>query len=146
MTLKRKFKTDSKSANEGIKIKYNDSPNSDGSIPVFTLARMSSQNKKYVTKLRNANETIQAKYGVTEMSKLSEDQDKEMSLELFVETVLLGWENFEIEDGVKLEYSTENAKKVFGDPDWIDLYTDLKENALKQANFSKSLVESIAKN
>lgn len=147
MSFKSKFKTSTKHANEGVIISYKGDANSDGSVPEFKVARLSSQNVQYLKKLRNFNEEILKKYGVTDPTKISVEQDKEFTLDLFIETVLIGWKNIQPEDdGVDMLFSKENAKKLLSDPDWTDLYIDLREQAGKQENFSALLLEQVIKN
>lgn len=147
MSLKSAYKTDLSLINEGIEVKMNSEKNKDGSVPIFILARKSGQNKNYIKAMNKSTDNLLSKYGVAEISKLSPEQDRDMTLSWFLDTILLGWENFEPnDDGVKLPYSKENAKNIFSDETWHDLYIFLSSESSKQANFSAELMESIAKN
>ena len=146
-SLKKQFKTSSKSAVEGITVGYGDSVNADGTIPKFKLARTSAQNDNYAKGVFQANDSLLKEYGVTEDKNLTPQQRKDAKIKLFCNTVLLGWENFYPEDdGVKLEYSKENAIAFFTNPDWYDFYEKLLLESLKQENFSSSLLENVTKN
>ncbi len=123
MSLKSAYKTNLSSVNEGIEVKINSEKNKDGTVPTFTIARKSGQNKNYIKAVNKSTDNLLSKFGVTEMSKLSSEQDKELTLSWFIDTILLDWKNVEPDDdGVKVPYSKENAKKLFSDESWHDLY------------------------
>lgn len=146
-SLRDAFKTDIKSASEGIEIKLNQFKNEDETVPTFKIAIKSAQNKKWLERARKVNSTLIAKYGVTNPEDLTAEQDREADVQLFVETILLGWENFEPdEDNVKLPYNKENAMKIFNDMQWHFLYQRLNTESSKQENFSFKMLDKIAKN
>lgn len=149
VSLRESFKTDLESANKGITVELSANPNNDegNTVPSFKVARYSMQNKEFAKAVRKVNDNALKKYGVLSLEKLRPEQSREMSLEIFVEAVLKGWSNFQPEtDGVNLEYSKGNAKEIFGDEAWFDLYERLQKESMAQDNFSKELAEASAKN
>lgn len=148
-SLRESFKTDVEAVNKGITVELLANPNNDEgkTIPKFKLARYSHQNKEFAKLLRKIHDNCMKKYGVVSIDKLTPTQSAEMDLEIFLETVLKGWENFQPdEDGVNLEYSKENARRIFSDESWFDLYTRLQKEASEKDNFSQVIAEASAKN
>jgi hypothetical protein len=141
-----KFKTDVKSVNEGIDIKLMDSINSDGTIPTVTVARMSSQNKKYMETIRKFNDAQSLEYGVISLDKFTPEQSKQLNIDTFVESIVLGWENFEFSEGVKTPYSKENCRNILCSDEWFDLKDRIEKEAVKSSNFSAELLDKKAKN
>lgn len=144
MSLKSAFKTNSAAANEGVWVDLTSHPNKDGSIPGFLLARVSKQNKKYQAALREV--TRDAGTTVEGLPDITNIEDGKLA-EVFAKTVVLNWRNFQPEDdGVNLEYSTENAVSVFANSDWADLYDYLVSKAQAAATFREKATEAAAKN
>jgi hypothetical protein len=148
-SLRQSFKTDIASANNGIVVQLMANPNNDEgkTIPTFRVARYSMQNKEFAKVVRKVNDNALKKYGVLSIDKLTPEQSKEMSLDIFVEAVLKGWDNFQPEtDGVNLQFTKGNAKEIFSNEEWYDLYERLQKESMSQENFSKELAEASAKN
>lgn len=146
-SIKDRFKTNSRLASEGVNIRFSNLKNSDGTIPSFKITRSSGQNKKWLEDCRRINNKYLADKGVTELKDLSPEQVREINVISFCESVLVGWENFEPEnDGVKLQYSKENAMKLFGNDDWRDFMDELTFQSNNIENFKAKLVEDITKN
>src|SRR5574343_104549 len=144
MNLKSKFKTNTKLANEGVLFRMSDCPNEDKTIPEFVIKRMSAQNEEFIENSRKSNDALLAKYGLKSISQLSRQQLKEQNLDLFIDFILVSWNNFEPNgDGVKLPYSKQAARDIFSDSDWIDLFETLQSAAVDSKNFSSSLLDGI---
>ena len=65
-------------------------------------------------------------------------------IEVFAETVVVGWENVEDAKGKQLEYNVENVIKVL--TDLPDLFADIQKAASDAALFRKDALEADAKN
>lgn len=141
-----KFKTDVKSVNEGIDIKLMDSINKDGTIPTVTVARMSSQNKRYMETIRKFNDKQSLEYGVISLDKFTPEQSKQLNIDTFVEAIVLGWENMEFTEGIKTPYSQDNCRNILCSDEWFDLKDKIEKEAVKKENYSAELLESKAKN
>lgn len=143
MSLK-KFKTSTTAANDGVLFILG--KNSDGSEYGFRLGRMTNQNAAYA---EAQNEFVEknSTNGQFDISNLTEEQAEAIQLKIFVDTVLKGWQNLQLEDdGKALEYNRENAMALFSDPDWRDLYHELRSRAMKADNFRHAEAQKTAKN
>lgn len=141
-----KFKSSSKLANEGINIAVKEWINTDGTIPTFTVRRASMQNKSYAKAIRELNDKVLLKYGVTNTDELTDEQNEEIDIEVFIDAVLIGWENVELEDGLKYPYSKENALALFSNEDYFDVISKIKVGASLSKGFNPALVSKITKN
>lgn len=147
MTLKNKFKTDTTAANEGVWFDYEDAPNEDGTVPGFKLARKTGQNKAYGKAMREFTKEHTTDEGIVDMSSLPEAEAEAVELGIFTEALLLDWRNFQPdEDGKEVKYSKEEAKRIFGDPDWSDLYKDLAVKCGKSSAYKAKQRKAEAKN
>lgn len=139
MSLKSKFKSDPSLAREGVTFKYE--ANSDGTVPEFKLARSHKQNKKYLKALRRIGEQK------GDIESLSDEEQQKLLLDVFCETVLLGWSNFQPEDdGKAVPFTPDTAKAILGSEEWVDLYDDLATKASDAANFRFKALQAQAKN
>lgn len=149
MSLKDKYKTDATAARDGVWFDFTALPNNDGSVPGFKLARMTKQNKKYSAALRKVTNgvDIDPDTGLPDMSTMDSDKSDKLVLDVFLDTVLLDWRNFQPEDnGAVLAYSREAALALFSSEDWADLYNDLAGKAQKASGFRERSLEAQAKN
>lgn len=162
-SLRKGFKTDLEAANNGIIVELAGNPNEDAvvetgdfgeetvkvpaTIPRFRLAKYSVQNKEFTKVVRKIHDNALKKFGVISIDKLSPEQSREMNIDIFIESVLKGWENFQPDsDGVNLEFSKDNARKIFYDEQWLELFNYLEKESVSKKNFSKELAEAAAKN
>lgn len=147
MTLKKKFKTDTTAANEGVWFDYEDAPNEDGTVPGFRLARKTSQNKAYGRAMREFTKEHTTEEGIVDMSSLPEAEAEAVELGIFTEALLLDWRNFQPdEDGKTVDYSKEAAQRIFSDPDWSDLYKDLARKCGMASAYKTKQRKAEAKN
>lgn len=147
MSLKKKFKTDTNAANAGVWFDYEDAPNDDGTVPGFKLARKSSQNKTYQKAMREFTKDHTTEEGVADFSSLSEAEAEAVELDTFTASLLVEWRNFQPHtEGDNLDFSVENAKSIFGDPDWTDLYKDLARKCGQASAYKAKQRKAEAKN
>lgn len=139
MSLKSQFGTDQKAESAGVEIEY--APNTDGTVPTFTLARMCKSNKKYTKALDKATRPYQRAIA---MGTITDELSEKIRLDVFVKSVLLSWRDVEYEEGEKLPFTKENAEKLM--TDLPDLYADLEEKASSAAMFRIEELETSAKN
>lgn len=141
MSLK-KFKTDATLVKDGVWVEV--AKNKDNTPVRFKLSRMSRHNPTYLKKMRDMGE-IHAPDG--DWNLIPEDKGDNLALELFVDVVLLGWENVQPEDdGIALPYTRESALALFGNPEYVDLYEELKVRAQTSATFRHKKLDEAAKN
>lgn len=147
MSLKNKFKTNSAAAGSGVWVIFENAKNADGTVPAFKLARMSKQNKGYMTAMRRITEKYKTASGEFDASRISDEEGEKILLEVFVDNVLLSWRHVQPEDdGKSLEFTKENALKLLADPDWLDLVTELRAIAENAHNFKQAAIEADVKN
>lgn len=147
MSLKKKFKTDTSAANEGVWFDFDDVPNADGTVPGFKLARKTGQNKAYSRAMREFTKEHTTEEGVADFNDLSEDEAEAVELDVFASALLSDWRNFQPEDdGKVLPYSPEAVKKIFGNPDWSDLYKDLARKCGQASAYKAKQLKAEAKN
>lgn len=145
MSLKDKYKTDADAVREGVWFDFE--PNSDGTTPGFKLAYAGKQNKKYTAAMRKWTAKFEDENGVPDFSTLQEEEADRFVLEVFADTILLEWRNFQPEDdGNALVFTRENVMAIFGSEDWAAFYAVLNAKAKKVANFRQRSLEAQAKN
>lgn len=79
-------------------------------------------NPKFVSKVRTALAPYQAKILRDSMTV---DQSDDLMAKIMAETILLGWENIDDDDGKPITYNTENAYKLLLIPDFRAVITSL---------------------
>ena len=100
-----------------------------------------------MTAMRKWTAKFEDETGIPDFSSLQEAEADLFLLEVFAETVLLEWRNFQPEDdGVNMESTRENIMAIFGSEDWSALYTLLNQKAKKVANFRQRSLQAQAKN
>jgi hypothetical protein len=145
MALKDQFKVDIAAAEGGVWFEY--VANSDGTVPAFKLARTSKQNKKYIAAMRKFSENFADDSGVADFTRASEAELDKWMLDIFADTVILDWRNFQPEDdGVAVPFSKDAVRQILGSAEWVDLYNDLTGKAKRVASFNQKKLEAQAKN
>ena len=139
--LFKQYKTDATKENKGVSIPFLEAENEDGTIPTFKISRMGKANKRYSKALDLASRPHRRSM---ELGTMIEAVAKTMMLNVFCETVLLGWENVLDEDGNVIEFSVENAKALMLALD--EVYIRLTAEANLLDNFKANAVEAEAKN
>lgn len=134
MNLYKHFKTDeNKEAGEGIELKYGDSS--------ITIHRAGGSNAKF----RKQNDANLRKYGRDiDLGTLDDETDRKIMVDLYVDTVIIGWKNITDENGNPLEYNRENVVKLLND--LPELFADIRRVATNVAFFKeKELEEDLGK-
>jgi len=67
------------------------------------------------------------------------------ALDMLVEFIVVGWEGFEV-DGVVLEFTPENVRAIFGDPQLVTINDQVSAGAGNAANYQAELTEDLLKN
>jgi hypothetical protein len=139
MSLYEQFKTDGSLEKTGILLEYGN--NSKGQPIAIRIARAGGANTAYTKRMEARvkpyrrqiqNETIETVL-VERILK-----------EVYADTVVLGWENVEGEDGKPLEFTVENCLKLF--TDLPDLFQDIRTQAERASLFRAEVRENDAKN
>lgn len=138
-SLFKQFKMDAKKESEGIEIQY--APNADKTIPTFRVRRMGPANTAWAKALERASRPYKRQL---QLDTLDEATNRRISMQVMLETVLVGWSNVQDADGKELVYSMENAKMIFNA--LPELYLDICGQAANAALFHDDAQESDAKN
>lgn len=139
MSIYNQFATDKSKEVEGVDVTF--PANEDGSTPTFKIARMGKSNKRYTKAVERASRPYRRQI---ELKTLDEATSEKLMLEVFVETILLGWANIQGRDGKPLPFNRANAIKLM--EDLPDLYSELVEEASKASRFREEQMEAESKN
>lgn len=137
--LYSQFKTDENTEKKGIILEYG--LNSKDEPIQIRIARAGGGNTAF-NKLMEAkvkpfrrqiqNETIDNK------------QVEQIMREVYADTIVLGWDGVEDENNDPLEFTRENAIKLF--TDLPDLFRDIQEQSQRSALFRSTILETDRKN
>ncbi len=154
MSLKKAFGTNKTKEENGTWI--NVCVNDDGSICRMRLARMTSRNKHFMAKIAKINKANRGTTIRKNATPTVAEDDVKKAIDVFVETILLGWEHVEEYRKEKLpafpspgkiaemEFNFENATFLLTDlPDLFELLTG---EATKLENFQDEIDTEAVKN
>ncbi len=141
MSLYKQFKTNSQKEVDGIRIKFDEVVNEDGTTPVFIISRMGKGNKPYQ---KNLEARVRPYRRQIELNTLANETSEKVFLNVFVDTILKGWENVQDENNVEIPYTRENAIRVMSD--LSDVYERLQEESKIASNFRDLNLEADGKN
>lgn len=139
MSLYKQFSMDQSLEKKGILLEYGE--NSDGTMIALRIARAGGSNKRYERRLEKAFKPYrrQIQAGTADEKVL-----RRALIEVFAETVVLGWENVHDENGEPLPFTKDNCVKLFNDlPDFFD---DVRDAASSYDLFRQDEMEVDAKN
>jgi hypothetical protein len=147
MSLRKTFKTDKTAEVDGVWLEV--AVNDHNGRPVrVKLARMSNSNKRYTKALNAATKPHQS---AIQNDALDQELAKSLLQDVFVDTVLLDWENLpksdltgDESDDDLLPFNKENALALFAE--MPDLYDDWESRAQKAAAFRERERETAAGN
>lgn len=127
------FRTDKSLEKEGIVLDYGDFK--------IKIARAGGANaafqKALAAKVRPYKRQLDA-------GTIPDDVAEKLFLDVYAESVVLGWEGVTDENGKPLPYSKENAVKLFSD--LPDLFRDVQNQAASISNFRAEVTEDTIKN
>lgn len=127
------FKTDKTLEREGIVLDYGDFK--------IKIARAGGANIAFQRALA---EKVRPYRRQIDAGTLPDDVAEKLFLEVYAESVVLGWEGVTDENGEPLPFTKENAVKLFSD--LPDLFRDVQNQAASIANFRAEVTENTAKN
>lgn len=147
MGLRKTFKTDQNAEINGVEVEV--SVNDHNGKPItITIARMSTSNKRYTKELNRVTKPHQS---AIQNDAMDNDLARKMLQEVFVDTILLGWDNLpkseltgNDKDTELLEFNRDNALALFAE--LPDLYNDWEARANRAAAFREKDREEAAKN
>lgn len=140
MSLFKHYKTDANAENNGVWV--DGFPrNDDGTEPRFLLSRLGPTNKRYQAAMERE---LRPHRRAMELGTLSNEVAAGVSLNVFCNSVLVGWENVENEHGEKMAFTPANALQLL--TALPDLYAELNAKAQQQSMFRVATLENAAKN
>lgn len=139
MPLYDDFETDLTVEKQGVWIEY--SPNKDGSVPGFKVARLCKTNQKY-QKLLEARSRPHRR--AAEVGTLSEEVAEGVYMGVFIDSIIVETRNLQDREGKPVKGTKENLTTLFRA--LPELYEDLAERSKKISLFRTEAVEDEAKN
>lgn len=133
------FQTDNAKERDGVVIEYDD-------LGKITIARAGGANTRYNTAIYQKMQPYRRQLQLKQ-NKLDDKTIKLMrrlNMELFAETVVLGWEGICDAEGVELPFSKEACLNLFND--LPALFDDLLARANDLSTFQAEEIEEDAKN
>lgn len=137
--LSKIFKTDKALETKGIWLDYGE--NDKGKNMRVLVARSGGQNKRFSKALEQATRPYRA---AIQNNSLPDNIADKIYLGVFVDTVLLDWENIPDEKGNIVPFSRDAAKSLLNDlPEW---FADIKAQAGNMSLFREEEAEADTKN
>lgn len=128
------FKADENLEKEGIELDY-------GDAGLFLIARAGGSNKDFARMMEKVFRPYRRQMDAGTMDEKVADK---LLAEVFAKTVILDWKGVTDKNGKNLPFNEANATKLL--TDLPDLFVDLREQAMKVANFRALEVEADLKN
>lgn len=128
------FKADESLEQQGIELDY-------GDAGLFKIARAGGSNKEFARLMEKVFRPYRRQMDAGTMDEKVADK---LLAEVFAKTVILDWKGVTDKNGKNLPFNTENAVKLL--TDLPDLFADLREQAMKIANFRAVEIEADLKN
>lgn len=140
MSLYRNYKADENLETKGILLEFGINERTKKPIR-FRVARAGGANKAFEKRLEFKTKPYRRQIQTDMLDKSIQDQ---LLKETYAETVVLGWEEVDDENGNPLEFNYENCMKIF--TDLPDLYKALSEETQKFILFKAEILEKDLKN
>jgi hypothetical protein len=139
--LHKSFKTNKNLEIEGITLEYHDQDEPDIPPVRIRIARAGGANVAYDKALDKRTRSIRRHLAANAVSM---QEIRRITMDVYAETVLLGWENVTDEAGDPIPFSPDNARKLF--KDLPDLFDDIQQQAQQAELFRSVQIEADAKN
>lgn len=137
MSLKASFGTNQKAEREGAWLEV--CSNTDGSVTRIKIARAGRRNKAYTKAMEKETRPYRAI-----LNDLDAKTDDKITNTVLVNAIILDWENMQVEEGVNMPFTKENALQVLTQfPDLADL---VNRKAWEAETFRAEQLEDEAKN
>lgn len=146
MSLSKQYKTNETKVSQGFA--HHVGENADGSQIVFHLSRMAESNQRYAATMARATAPHKRKIA---LGTLPESEAKRITRDVFITSVLMGWEHVllsdvtgDLNDTGFAPFNKTNAERLF--ERLPDLYQELVGEAANLANFLQAELEEEVKN
>lgn len=135
--LHKTFETDKKAETEGVWMDYGPSSRGEDFPTRIKIARSGGENKEFQKALELATKPFRK---ALQTGSMSNERAEQLFRKVFVEKVVLDWENVETKDGEFLPFTPENVERIL--TELPDLYLDLKEMSGNLAIFRAEVREA----
>lgn len=139
MSLYTQFQTDKAVEKEGVVLEYG--LNSKKKVISIRIARAGGANLHYSKLLESKIKPYRRQI---QNETLDNAVAEKLTKEVYAQSVVLGWENVEDQDGNELQFNQANFIKLMDD--LPDLWTDIQNQATRAALFRAEILEADAKN
>lgn len=140
--LFKTFKADANLEKTGILLEYGTTKRDGKEVPVcIRIARAGGANSQFDKVMEHKTKPYKR---LIQSDSLDKKVSERIMREVYAETVVLGWENVQNEEGEFLEYNTQNVISIF--EQLPDLFTDVVTQSQKQSLFRAEVIEADAKN
>lgn len=139
MSLYTQFKTDGALEKEGILLEYG--VTDDGKPITIRIARAGGANKQYE---RRMEAEVKPYRRMIQNETIENAVIQRILKKVYAETIVLGWENVQGQDGKPMAFNVENCIQLF--EDLPDLFRDIQEQSQRAALFRAEIREADAKN
>jgi hypothetical protein len=134
-TLYQQFRTDPDIEIKGIILQYGKNSKD---VPIeIRIARAGGGNQRYLKALEKRTKPFRRQI---QSDTLDRDIQREVLIEVYADTVVLGWSGVEDEKGAPLPFTRENVIKLFND--LPDLFNDVMDMSVKATLFRSEMQES----
>lgn len=139
MSLFKQFSSSKQKASTGVWVEY--SPNEDGTIPAFLIARAHKFNKRYATALAAATQPHRRALATETLDNKTAEK---VMLQVFLDAILLDWRNVYDEAGAPMVYSRASAESLL--TKLPELYDDLDTQSKSLALYREEELAADLKN
>lgn len=139
MNIYQQFQTNADLERNGIFLEYG--PNSKGQPMRVLVARAGGANMPFIKAMENKFRPYRRQVQTETMDPALMEK---LLHEVYAETIVLDWENWEDGDNKDLPFSRENCIKLF--KDLPDFYRDIVEQCQRIALYRSVILEPDAKN
>lgn len=134
MSTYSKFENDSTLEQGGITLDL-------GQAGKFVIARAGGANKSFAKKFHQLTKPIRR---AIQTESVDEKTSLDILIDVYVETILIGWEGVTDREGKPFPFSKVNAKKLFSD--LPDLFAEIRRHSEDETLFRAIVMEEDAKN
>jgi hypothetical protein len=139
MSLYAQFQTDKNIEKDGVVLEYG--LNSKKKVISIRIARAGGANTHYAKLLESKIKPYRRQI---QNETLDNAVAEKLTKEVYAQSVVLGWENVEDQDGNELAFNQANFTKLMDD--LPDLWADIQNQATRAALFRSEILEADAKN
>lgn len=132
--LYQAFETNKDLESSGIELDYG--KNSKGAPIRIKIARAGGANKRFAKVLDRLLRPYKRQLA---NDQLSDDVAKEVMIQAYADSVVLGWEGVEDREGNPMEFSRDNVVRLFND--LPELFLDVQQQSQKAALFLVDILE-----